>query len=244
MFCRHGGTRPPTLLAGVPAGRLAPLVVRHPGLLRYPEATLQRNYSAVLAAMGAADGRLLVQRRPDILEAAEGRVAINLCSLQQLGATEEGARRVLLLNPRLAVLDMQAEQPAARLRARLAFWQQAYGLPAGGWVGGMLGRPAPLLFALVASQVLHQLCCAGEAAITCAEMLHRSLRTVAPRVAFYQQQRPGERLPHCVSFTPGDVTFCSKWELEPAEFEAFKRLWLASEEGRAVCQHESKKSNS
>ena len=135
MFCRQGGTRPPTLLAGVSADRLAPRVVQQPTLLRYPEATMQRNYSAVLADMGAADGRLLVQRRPDVLIAAEGRVAINLRSLQQLGATEAGARQTLVLNPRLAKLDMQAEQPAARLHARLAFWKQAYGLSAGGLEG-------------------------------------------------------------------------------------------------------------
>ena len=70
-------------------------------------------------------------------------------------------------------------------------------------------------------------------------MLHRSLHTVAPRVAFYQQQRPGERLPHCSCFAASDVSFCSKWELDPAEFDAFKRQWLASEEGRAVCGHEA-----
>ena len=80
---------------------------------------------------------------------------MNLRSLQQLGATGAGARQTLVLNPRLAKLDMQVEQPAARLRARLAFWEQAYGLPAGGWVGGMLGRPAPLLCALLPHRVLH-----------------------------------------------------------------------------------------
>lgn len=110
-------------------------ILQYPGLLGYAEATLQRNYNAVLAAMGVADGRLLVQRRPDILLSAEGRVAMNLLSLQQLGATEEGARHALLHTPALAALDMQAEQPAARLHARLVFWQQAYGLSAGGWVG-------------------------------------------------------------------------------------------------------------
>ncbi|PRW57949.1 mTERF domain-containing mitochondrial [Chlorella sorokiniana] len=65
-------------LTGRPAASLAPIVLRYPSLLRYPEATLQRNYDAVLAAMGPADGRLLVQQRPSILAAAEGRVAANL----------------------------------------------------------------------------------------------------------------------------------------------------------------------
>jgi len=70
-------------------------------------------------------------------------------------------------------------------------------------------------------------------------MLHQSLCTVAPRVAFYQQQRPEQPLPHCTIFAKGDEAFCKRLKTDPLEFAAFKARWLASEEGRAVCQHES-----
>ncbi|PRW57678.1 neutral alpha-glucosidase AB [Chlorella sorokiniana] len=77
-------------LTGRPAASLAPIILRYPQLLRYPEATLQRNFAAVLAAMGPADGRLVVWKRPDILKAAEGRVAANLLSLQHLRQQRPG----------------------------------------------------------------------------------------------------------------------------------------------------------
>ncbi len=81
---------------------------------------------------------------------------------------------------------------------------------------------------------------ADVAAVQCAEMLHRSLHTVAPRVAFYQQRRPAEPLPRCNAFIDGDKTFCSRLKADPLEFASFKARWLASEEGRALCRHEGK----
>ena len=81
--------------------------------------------------------------------------------------------------------------------------------------------------------------CAGDAAVECAEMLHRSLRTVAPRVAFYQQQRPGQPLPSIGRLKTGNEAFCREQGFDPAQFAAFKARWLASQEGRAVCRHEN-----
>ena len=73
----------------------------------------------------------------------------------------------------------------------------------------------------------------------CVEMLHRSLCTTAPRVAFYQQQRPGEGLPHCREFAKADKVFSQRCKLDPLEFAVFKASWLASHEGRAACQYEA-----
>lgn len=82
----------------------------------------------------------------------------------------------------------------------------------------------------------------GEAAVRCTEMLHQSLCTLAPRVAFYQLQQPGKALPGCSTLQRGDNAFCQRCKLDPREFAAFKASWLASEEGQAVCQHEGKQS--
>jgi hypothetical protein len=103
------------------------VVLGHPSLLQFCEETLQRKYDAVLANLGQARGRLLVGRYPHVLKAAEGRVGLNLQTLQQLGASPQAAETVLLANGRLAPLDLQTPKFAARV----AFWQQTYGLSAG-----------------------------------------------------------------------------------------------------------------
>ncbi len=105
--------------------------------------------------------------------------------------------------------------------------------------------PALLLRPLHHACLIHNCHClmrpfADAAAVQCAEMLPRSLCTVAPRVAFYQHQRPGQPLPRCNAFTDGDQTFCKRLKADPLEFAAFKAGWLASEEGREVCRHEGK----
>ncbi len=81
---------------------------------------------------------------------------------------------------------------------------------------------------------------ADVATVQCTEMLPRSLCTVAPRVAFYQQQRPDQPVAPCRAFIDSDETFCKRLKADPLEFAAFKARWLASEEGRAVCRHEGK----
>ena len=116
-----------THAAGLDAAKLAPVVLVHPHLLQLREETLQRKYDAVLAHLGQARGRLLVQRQPDVLKAAEGRVGLNLQTLQQLGASPQAAETVLLGNGRLGKLDLQSP----KLAARMAFWQQTYGVSAG-----------------------------------------------------------------------------------------------------------------
>lgn len=83
---------------------------------------------------------------------------------------------------------------------------------------------------------------AGEAAVRCAEMLHQSLCTLAPRVALCWQQRPGKALPGYSTLKRSDNAFCQQCKLDPLEFAAFKASWLASEKGKAVCQHEGKQS--
>ena len=72
-------------------------------------------------------------------------------------------------------------------------------------------------------------------------MLHMSLRTLAPRVAFFQHQRPGQPLPSASRLQSSDATFCEKRGFDPAQFAALKAAWLASEEGRTVCRHEAAK---
>lgn len=74
--------------------------------------------------------------------------------------------------------------------------------------------------------------------LKCADMLHRDLRTVAPRVAFWRSQRPGKPLPRCHTFTVADETFCRKQHLRLTGFLAFKQQWAASPEGQELCQHE------
>jgi hypothetical protein len=199
-------------LTGLPPAALV-MPVLQTTLLRLTPDTLQRKFAAVEAALGPQGAQQLVRARPDALIGVEGRAALNISSLQQLfGCPAATCVDILLRNPRLAKLDMQSDAAAAKMHARVAFWLQAYGLPA------------------------------AEAAAKCAEMLHRSLCTVGPRVAFFQQQRPGQPLPAISAFTASDDSFCRKLKLDPLEFEAFKTQWLASEEGRAVCAREGKQS--
>lgn len=81
--------------------------------------------------------------------------------------------------------------------------------------------------------------CTEEALLKCADMMHRDLRRVAPRVAYWRDQHPGRTLPTGSStFTVGDETFCRKHGFQLTDFQAFKQRWLASEEGREVCRHE------
>lgn len=99
------------------------------------------------------------------------------------------------------------------------------------------GRPEGALCAICLAACCPSTC-AGDAAVKYAGMLDQSLRTIAPRVAFYQQQRPGQPLPSTRQFQSGDKVFCQEQGFDPAQFAAFKAAWLASEEGRAVCRHE------
>ncbi|KAL4447600.1 hypothetical protein ABPG75_004819 [Micractinium tetrahymenae] len=112
-------------LTGLLAHNLVPFILVVPGLLRYPEETLQRNYDAIVEAVGSeATARRLLSRRPQILAGAVDRVARNLQTLQQWGCSPEAAVKVLLGNPRLGGLDL--EKPA--FKARADYWQQACGL--------------------------------------------------------------------------------------------------------------------
>ena len=58
-------------------------------------------------------------------------------------------------------------------------------------------------------------------------------------MAYWREQHPGRALPGATSiFSASDATFCSKQGFRLAAFQAFKRGWLASEEGRRLCRHE------
>ena len=113
--------------AGMDAAKVAAVVFRVPNLLAYPEDTLQRNYDRVLADIGEAEGRLLVRGCLEVLAAKEGRVGLNLQTLQELGASWETAKAVLRRNKDLAARDLQTPKFAARV----TFWQQTYNLSAG-----------------------------------------------------------------------------------------------------------------
>ena len=71
-----------------------------------------------------------------------------------------------------------------------------------------------------------------------ADLLHRDLRTLAPRVAYWREQHPASALLCQPTFTVGDEEFCQQRGFQLAAFHAFKRGWLASEEGRQLCRHE------
>ena len=59
--------------------------------------------------------------------------------------------------------------------------------------------------------------------LKCASLLDRDLRTVAPRVEYWRQQRPGQALQVGTStFTLGDATFCARQRLSLPDFQAFK----------------------
>ena len=72
----------------------------------------------------------------------------------------------------------------------------------------------------------------------CANVLHRSLRTVAPRVAFYKHKKAGQQLPHCGIFARSDAEYCRWAGLELAAFLAFQPVWAASSKGVELCRHE------
>ena len=65
---------------------------------------------------------------------------------------------------------------------------------------------------------------------SCADMLHRSLRTVAPRVAFYKHNNPDKKLRGPDLFTRADESCCKEAGLDPSHFQAFKQRWAASSE--------------
>ncbi|KAI7836063.1 hypothetical protein COHA_010032 [Chlorella ohadii] len=200
-------------LTGVPDKKLASRILSCPALFRTSEELLQRKRNALVAAMGEQAAQDILLMRPDVLAAVEERAALNITALQQLfGVARESAAGILCANTRLLKYNMQDSTTASKLCSRVAFWQQVYSLSA------------------------------DAAAVRCSVMLHQSLCTVAPRVAFYQQQRPDQPLPPCRAFTSGNEAFCEQFKLNPLEFAAFKARWLASEEGRALCQHEGKQS--
>ncbi|KAL4447607.1 hypothetical protein ABPG75_004826 [Micractinium tetrahymenae] len=193
-------------LTGAPTPRLAANILAVPGLLSYPEATLQRNYDAIVEAVGSeATARRLLSRCPQILVGAVDRLARNLQTLQQWGCSStDAAVNVMLGNAKLGYLAL--EKPAYKQRAD--YWQEAYGLAS-----------------------------AEQAMLQCAQMLHRNLRTVGPRVAFLRSTRPGQPLPHCIAFVRTDAEFCKMQGLQLSEFTAFTREWLEGE-GAEVCRHE------
>ncbi|KAI7836068.1 hypothetical protein COHA_010037 [Chlorella ohadii] len=208
--CDIPGTTQPRLaflqaLTGVPSHKLASRILPYATLLNTSEELLQRKRDALVAAMGERAAHTILCMRPDVLETVEERAALNLAALQQLfGVSQESTAGILCGNTRLLKLDMQSSATEAKLSARVAFWQQVYGLTA------------------------------DVAAVRCTVMLHQSLRTVAPRVAYYQQQLTEQPLPPCTGFARGDGTFCERFKLNPRAFAAFKARWLASAEGRAV----------
>jgi len=122
-------------LAGLSPEELAPKVLRHPSLLQLSEETLQNKFDQILADAGEEAGRLMVQRRPDVLQGKEGRVGLNLRALQELGASPETAVAALVGNSMLGVLDLEQQQYAARV----AFWQQTYNLDSTGKRWCLLG---------------------------------------------------------------------------------------------------------
>ncbi len=108
-------------------------MLRYPSLFRTSEELLQRKRDALVAAMGKQAAQDILLMRPNVLVADERRAELNIASLQQLfGISRQAAARILCSNTRLLLLDMQSSATAAKLSARMAFWQQAYGLSAGG----------------------------------------------------------------------------------------------------------------
>lgn len=93
---------------------------------------LQRKRDALVAAMGEHAAQTILLMRPDVLVTVADRAVLNITTLQQLfGVARESAAGILCANARLFMLDMQNDVTAAKLSARVAFWQQVYGLTAG-----------------------------------------------------------------------------------------------------------------
>ncbi len=116
----------------MPNGKLASRILVLPSLLQLSEQLLQRKCDALVAAMGKQAAQTILLMRPDVLATAEERSSLNITTLQQLfGVSWESAAGILCANTRLFKFDMQNDVTAAKLSARVAFWQQAYGLTAG-----------------------------------------------------------------------------------------------------------------
>ena len=116
----------------MPSHKLASRILPYATLLNTSEELLQRKRDALVAAMGERAAHTILCMRPDVLETVEERAALNLAALQQLfGVPQESAAGILCGNTRLLKLDMQSSVTEAKLSARVAFWQQVYGLTAG-----------------------------------------------------------------------------------------------------------------
>ena len=72
----------------------------------------------------------------------------------------------------------------------------------------------------------------------CGSRLRSSLRTVAPRVAYYKHKKPGQDLPGPVLFAREDGEFCKHAGLTLSDFQFFKPRWAGSSEGAELCRHE------
>jgi hypothetical protein len=77
--------------------------------------------------------------------------------------------------------------------------------------------------------------------LSCANMLHRSLRTVAPRVAYYKYKNPDKELPGPDLFARADESICMVAGLDLSHFQAFTQCWAASSEAAELCRHERKR---
>ncbi len=129
-----GPPRPCTFLSltGVPDNKLASRILGYPALLHLSEALLQRKRNAVVATMGDQAAQTILCMQPEVLAMDEKRAVLNIAALQQLfGVSRESAAGILCSNTRLFKLGMENDITAAKLSARVAFWQQAYGLSAG-----------------------------------------------------------------------------------------------------------------
>ena len=94
---------------------------------------MQRKHDALAAAMGEEAAQAILHVRPDVLGGVEQRASLNIAALQKLfGCSRDSAAGILCANTRLLKLNMQSGATAAKLRARVEFWQQAYGLNTAG----------------------------------------------------------------------------------------------------------------
>ena len=112
-------------------------MLRYPTLFGSSEELLQRKHDALAAAMGEEAAQAILRVRPGVLVGVENRAALNIAALQQLfGSSHDSAAGILRANTRLLLLNMQSAANAAKLCARVEFWQQAYGLNTAGWWQG------------------------------------------------------------------------------------------------------------
>lgn len=128
---------PRTLHAGIPNDKLASRMLRYPTLFGSSQELLQRKHDALAATMGVEAAQAILRVRPDVLGTVQNRAALNIAALQQLfGCSHDSAAGILRANTRLLLLNMQSAATAAKLCARVEFWQQAYGLNTAGWWQG------------------------------------------------------------------------------------------------------------